>query len=124
MPIHVLQHPLAKVYLSVLRDKTTDPGTFRYVPPPTHFRVVVDDRTTLRRLAGLVGLEATSSIQLKDVPDVSVPRCPHRGRCSTSYESLEQAGPTPDRVGKTLGRADISFNPRGLRIPVQNLARR
>jgi hypothetical protein len=27
-------------------------------------------RTTLRRLAGLVGLEATSTIQLKDVPDV------------------------------------------------------
>ena len=37
------------------------------------FRTGVDDRTTLRRLAGLVGLEATSSIQLKDVPDVSSP---------------------------------------------------
>lgn len=31
----------------------------------------VDVRTTLRRLAGLVGLDATSTIQLKDVPDVS-----------------------------------------------------
>jgi hypothetical protein len=29
MPIHILQHPLGKVYLSVLRDKSTDPGTFR-----------------------------------------------------------------------------------------------
>lgn len=92
--------------------------------PLTHSRVVVDDRTTLRRLAGLVGLEATSTIQLKDVPDVSVPRCPYRGRCPTSYEWLEQAGPRRDRVGKTLGRADISFNPLGLHIPVQNLVRR
>jgi hypothetical protein len=36
-------------------------------------RLGVDDRTTLRRLAGLVGLEATSTIQLTDVPEVSTP---------------------------------------------------
>ena len=45
MPIHILQHPLAKVYLSVLRDKTTDPGTFRYVPhAPTFERELMIGR--------------------------------------------------------------------------------
>lgn len=73
----MLQHPLAKVHLSVLRDNTTEAGTFRQVwsassPGPVWWvGRLTSYRTTLKRLASLVGLEATANIKLKEVADVS-----------------------------------------------------
>jgi hypothetical protein len=61
----------------------------------------VDDRTTLRRLAGLVGLEATSTIQLEDVPDVSpLPFLLCALLCRT-HQSREQAGPSEIEWGRS-----------------------
>jgi hypothetical protein len=63
-------------------------------------RLGVDDRTTLRRLAGLVGLEATSTIQLKDVPDVRSPPFLLCALFCRRNESREQAGPSEIEWGK------------------------
>ena len=53
MGVTVIEHPLSHHYLSILRDRTTEPAEFRH---------------TSRRLAYLLLMEATSSAALEDYP--------------------------------------------------------
>lgn len=64
MGVTVIEHPLSHHYLSILRDRTTEPAEFRH---------------TSRRLAYLLLMEATSSAALEDYP-LETPLVPTTGR--------------------------------------------
>jgi uracil phosphoribosyltransferase len=68
-------------------------------------------RTTLKRLSSLVGLEATSTLQLKDVQGVS-PLVPSQHLCISIHGANDQlqspwSGYTGYAVGETIGLAPI-----------------
>lgn len=63
MPLHIVDHPLAKHLLTVLRDAETPPDQFR---------------TTCRILTGIVVLEATRSLPLVEF-EVHTPLAPTGG---------------------------------------------
>lgn len=63
MPITVADHPLSQHYLSILRDRTTDPQEFRH---------------TSRRLAYILLMEATTDAALDEFP-LETPLVPTTG---------------------------------------------
>lgn len=64
MPVTVVDHPLSRHYLSILRDRSTDPQEFRH---------------TSRRLAYILLMEATEEAALEEY-ELETPLVPTTGR--------------------------------------------